>query len=210
MQKKQVEKLFALLREHTPEPKTELVFENSFQLLVAVVLSAHTTDVQVNQATKVLFARVKSPRHLLDLAPSELKNMIKCVGLHNTKARHLQELSAQLIERHKSQVPSTLGELKALSGVGQKTAQVVLNTVFKVPSIAVDTHVFRVANRTGLSPGRTPLQVERGLLQIVPEAYLHNAHHWLILHGRYTCQARKPQCDRCVIKAQCHYEHKTA
>jgi endonuclease III len=200
---------FARLKAATPEPKGELDYVNPYTLLVAVVLSAQATDTGVNRATKRLFQTVDTPERMLALGEAGLKEHIKTIGLYNAKAKNVIALSQLLVERHGSEVPRDRDALQALPGVGRKTANVVLNIAFGEPTIAVDTHVFRVANRTGLAPGRTPAEVEAGLEKKVPSAYRRHAHHWLILHGRYVCKARKPDCPRCVVRDLCRFKQKT-
>src|SRR5689334_18201404 len=192
-----------------PIPKTELEFINPFTLLVAVVLSAQATDVGVNKATPALFAIADTPQKMLALGEERLTEMIRTIGLFRTKARNIVALSRMLIEQHGGTVPRDREALETLPGVGRKTANVVLNVAFGEPTIAVDTHIFRVANRTGIAPGRTPLEVETGLEAITPAQYKRYAHHWLILHGRYVCQARKPDCPNCVVADLCRYGAKT-
>ena len=201
--------LFARLRELDPHPKTELSYASPFELLVAVMLSAQATDVGVNKATKKLFPVANTPQAMLELGENGLKPYIATIGLFNAKAKHIIATCRILIERHDGRVPHDFEALKALPGVGRKTANVVLNVAFGEPTIAVDTHIFRVANRTGLAPGKTPEAVERGLLKNVPTEFRQHAHHWLILHGRYVCKARKPDCPQCVIRDLCTYRHKT-
>jgi endonuclease-3 len=202
--------LFEAFARENPEPRGELEYRSSFELLVAVVLSAQATDRSVNAATRELFAHAATPAAIEALGEEGLAAYIRTIGLYRTKARNLIALCRQLRERHGGAVPRTREELEALPGVGRKTANVVLNIAFGEPTLAVDTHVFRVANRTGLAPGRNVAQVEAALLKAVPPAYLRHAHHWLILHGRYVCKARKPECWRCVIARQCAYADKTA
>ena len=197
--------LFARLARANPAPATELRHENPFQLLVAVVLSAQATDVGVNKATEKLFCVVSAPEDLVRLGVRGLKPYIRTIGLYNAKAKNLVAAARLLIERHGGEVPSTRAALEALPGVGRKTANVILNTAFGEPTIAVDTHVFRVANRTGLAPGKTVLAVETALMRAVPADFRQHAHHWLILHGRYTCKARKPLCEHCPISELCQY-----
>ncbi len=209
MKKKDVETFFARLAETIPAPKTELEYRNPFTLLVAVVLSAQATDSGVNKATRELFKVADNPAAMVALGEEGLKRYIRTIGLYNSKARNIIALSRILLERHGGEVPRDRAALEALPGVGRKTANVVLNAAFGEPTIAVDTHVFRVANRTGLAPGRTPLEVERKLLEVVPKKYRRHAHHWLILHGRYTCKARKPDCPACVVRDLCAYKAKT-
>jgi endonuclease-3 len=201
-------KIFERLRAANPHPTTELKYGNPFQLLVAVVLSAQSTDAGVNKATASLFRKVKTPEALLALGEEGLKRHIKTIGLFNTKAANLIKASAQLVERHGGAVPEDRAALEALPGVGRKTANVILNTAFGQPTIAVDTHIFRVANRTGIAPGRNVAEVEDRLLRLVPEEFKKDAHHWLILLGRYTCTARKPRCAECLVQDLCEYPHK--
>jgi endonuclease-3 len=201
--------LFARLKAQNPDPRTELEYKSPYTLLVAVVLSAQATDKGVNKATAPLFAKVDTPQKMVALGEAKLMEAIKTIGLFRTKAKNVVALSEALLREHSGQVPHNREALEALPGVGRKTANVVLNTAFGEPTIAVDTHIFRVSNRTGLAPGTTPLEVEQGLLKIVPEPYKLNAHHWLILHGRYICVARKPNCPACVIADLCRYEAKT-
>ena len=200
--------MFERLKAHTPEPRTELKYGNRFQLLISVLLSAQATDVSVNKATRELYKKVKTPQAMVELGEAGLKEYIKTIGLYNTKAKNVILSSQQLIEKHNGRVPNKREALEALPGVGRKTANVVLNTAFGEPTIAVDTHIFRVANRTGLAPGKNVLQVEKKLLKNVPKEFMLDAHHWLILHGRYTCVARKPRCGACVIEDLCSYKHK--
>lgn len=199
----QIERFFATLQRANPAPQTELEYASVFELLTAVLLSAQATDVGVNKATRRLFAVANTPQKILALGQDGLESYIKTIGLYRSKARHLMETCRLLIDRHGGQVPRSREALEALPGVGRKTANVVLNVAFGEPTMAVDTHIFRVSNRTGLAPGATPLAVEQGLLARVPEAYRVDAHHWLILHGRYVCQARKPQCSHCAVIAEC-------
>jgi endonuclease III len=205
----EIEEMFARLRELNPKPTTELEYRTPFELLVAVVLSAQATDVGVNKATRKLFPIANSPEKILALGEDGLKRYISSIGLFNTKAANVIALCRRLIEEYGGQVPRTREALESLPGVGRKTANVVLNTAFGEPTIAVDTHIFRVANRTGLAPGKDVRAVEDGLLKVVPRKYLHDAHHWLILHGRYTCTARKPNCPGCPIRDLCRYPDKT-
>jgi endonuclease III len=202
-------RIFERLRQADPDPNTELEYASPFELLVAVVLSAQATDRSVNLATPALFKRAGTPQKMLKLGVNGLIPFIQTIGLFRTKAKHLIETARLLIERHGGEVPRSREELEALPGVGRKTANVVLNVAFGEPTIAVDTHIFRVANRTGIAPGKNPLAVERGLMKHVPEEFRQGAHHWLILHGRYTCVARKPKCPQCVIADLCEYRHKT-
>jgi endonuclease-3 len=201
--------LFARLRAANPEPLSELRYRNSFELLVAVMLSAHTTDKSVNSATARLFPVANTPQALLGLGIGGVKPYLKSVGLYNAKAANLIGLCQRLIDLHGGQVPADRAALEALPGVGRKTANVVLNIAFGEPTIAVDTHIFRVANRTGLAPGRTPLAVESALVRTTPPQYAREAHHWLLLHGRYVCVARKPRCPDCLIRDLCVYPDKT-
>lgn len=198
-----VERFFATLKAANPAPQTELEFSSVFELLTAVLLSAQATDVGVNKATKRLFAVANTPAQILALGTEGLESYIKTIGLYRSKAKHLLQTCQILIDQHGGEVPRSRIALEALPGVGRKTANVVLNVAFGEPTMAVDTHIFRVSNRTGLAPGKTPLAVELGLLERVPEAYLVDAHHWLILHGRYVCQARKPLCHVCAVIDEC-------
>jgi endonuclease III len=200
--------IFERLRAANPAPTTELVYRTPFELLVAVILSAQATDRSVNQATARLFAVADTPAAMLALGEEGLKDHIRTIGLFNSKATNILATCRLLIDRHGGEVPSDRHALEALPGVGRKTANVVLNTAFGEPTMAVDTHIFRVANRTGLAKGRTPLAVEKGLLRHVPPEFLKDAHHWLILHGRYVCQARRPRCDDCVIADICDFRAK--
>lgn len=198
-----IELFFATLKAANPHPETELAYASVFELLTAVLLSAQATDVSVNKATRHLFVVANTPAKLLALGQEGLESYIKTIGLYRSKARHLLQTCTILLERHKGRVPAEREALEALPGVGRKTANVVLNCAFGQPTMAVDTHIFRVSNRTGLAPGATPLAVEMGLLQRVPEVYRVDAHHWLILHGRYVCQARNPQCASCAVSQLC-------
>ena len=200
--------IFSRLRAANPHPETELKYSNPFQLLVAVILSAQSTDVGVNKATAALFRKVKTPAALLKLGEAGLRDHIKTIGLFNTKAKNIMKTCAILLEQHGGQVPEDRAALEALPGVGRKTANVVLNIAFGQPTIAVDTHIFRVANRTGIAPGRNVNEVEQRLLRLVPDEFKQHAHHWLILHGRYTCVARKPRCQSCTIVDLCEYKNK--
>ncbi|MBI5462705.1 MAG: endonuclease III [Gammaproteobacteria bacterium] len=202
-------KIFERLRAQNPHPTTELHYGNVFQLLIAVVLSAQATDKGVNKATAKLFKVAKKPRDILALGEAGLKDYIKTIGLFNSKAKNIMAACAILEAQHGGKVPRERAALEALPGVGRKTANVILNTAFGEPTIAVDTHIFRVANRIGLAPGKTPLEVEKKLLKVVADEFKHDAHHWLILHGRYTCVARKPKCPDCVIADLCEYKAKT-
>ncbi len=210
MKKADVREFFRRLHEHDPEPKGELDYVNPFTLLVAVVLSAQATDVGVNKATGPLFAVADTPEKMLALGEERVRDYIKTIGLYKTKAKNVIKLCEALIRDHQSEVPETREELEKLAGVGRKTANVVLNIAFGQPTIAVDTHLFRVSNRTGLAPGKTPLEVEKKLEKRIPKEYLRHAHHWLILHGRYVCKARKPECYRCLVVDLCEFKGKTA
>lgn len=203
-----VETFYKTLEQETPNPRSDLNYTNSYTLLVAVVLSAQATDKGVNKATDSLFKIVSSPKKMVELGEDKLKKHIKTIGLFNTKARNVIALSQQLIDTHKGQVPESREALEDLPGVGRKTANVVLNVAFGHPTMAVDTHIFRLGNRTGLAPGKTPEKVEQELLRVTPKAFLFKAHHWLILHGRYTCTARKPKCKDCLVSDLCHYQEK--
>jgi endonuclease-3 len=207
--KADVEAIFARFHEIEPEPKGELDYINAFTLLVAVVLSAQATDVGVNKATKRLFELAPTPLAMVALGVEQITELVKTIGLYRGKAKNVFALSQILIERHGGEVPEDREALEALPGVGRKTANVVLNIFFKQPTIAVDTHLFRVSNRTGLAPAATPLAVEQQLLKVIPGQYMLHAHHWLILHGRYVCKARKPECWRCAIREWCRFEPKT-
>ena len=202
--------IFSRLREQNPEPKTELNYSSSFELLIAVILSAQATDVGVNKATDKLFPAANTPEAIYALGIDGLKTYIRTIGLFNSKAENVIKTCKALIDRHNSQIPETREALEALPGVGRKTANVVLNTAFRQPAMAVDTHIFRVSNRTGIAPGKNVLEVEKRLLRLVPKEFLLDAHHWLILHGRYTCKARKPQCGSCIIEDLCEYRNKTS
>jgi len=200
--------IFTRLRAANLHPTTELEYATPFELLVAVVLSAQATDVSVNAATRILFPVANTPRALIELGEKKLSEYIQRIGLYKTKARHIIKMCDLLLEKHTGQVPRSREELEALPGVGRKTANVVLNTAFGEPTIAVDTHIFRVSNRTGIAPGKDVLEVEKKLLKFVPDEFKLDAHHWLILHGRYTCQARKPKCSECLILDLCEYRKK--
>lgn len=209
MKRDDIFEFFRRLAEANPSPTTELDYTNPYTLLVAVVLSAQATDASVNIATKPLFARITTPRQMLELGEERLREAIKTIGLFNTKAKNVILLSQALIERYGGEVPRTRDELQALPGVGRKTANVVLNTAFGDETFAVDTHVFRVCNRTGLAPGKTPEEVEGKLEKLVPQPFRRDAHHWLILHGRYTCKARLPECWKCPVVDLCRYKPKS-
>ena len=203
------QEFFRRLQSVMPTPKTELQYQSPFELLIAVILSAQATDVSVNKATQKLYPVANTPEAILGLGVEGLKPYIRTIGLFNSKAKNIIKTCRILIEEHNSEVPRTRKALEALPGVGRKTANVVLNTAFGEPTIAVDTHIFRVANRTGLAKGKTPLEVELKLLKAVPADYRLNAHHWLILHGRYTCKARKPNCPECIVRDLCSFKFKT-
>ncbi len=202
--------IFERLKAQNPAPTTELIYASPFELLVAVMLSAQATDVSVNKATKILFKKANTPQAILALGEAGLKPYIQTIGLFNTKAKHILKTCAILVEKHGGQVPIDRAALEGLPGVGRKTANVILNTAFGHDTIAVDTHIFRVANRIGLAPGKTVREVEDKLMQVVPKAYRKDAHHWLILHGRYICTARKPKCGECPIGALCEWPEKSA
>ena len=208
MKKEFIEPFFATLKAANPQPNTELEYTSVFELLAAVLLSAQATDVGVNKATRRLFPVANTPQKILALGLEGLESHIKTIGLYRSKAKHLMETCRILVEQHGGQVPRTREALEALPGVGRKTANVVLNVAFGEPTMAVDTHIFRVGNRTGLAPGRTPYEVEMQLMKRVPPAYLVDAHHWLILHGRYICQARKPLCGQCAVSRYCDFRPK--
>ena len=209
MKKADIEEFYRRLQEQLPEPKGELKYVNPYTLLVAVVLSAQATDIGVNKATGPLFKVVMTPEEMVALGEAKLRNYIKTIGLFNAKAKNTIGLSKLLIEKHNSEVPRDRDALEALPGVGRKTANVVLNMAFGEPTIAVDTHIFRIGNRTGLAPGKTPLAVEKKLEKSTPKHYKLHAHHWLILHGRYVCKARKPDCVACVVNDLCRFKGKT-
>ena len=200
--------IFTRLREHNPNPTTELNFSSPFELLIAVILSAQSTDKGVNKATKDLFKKAPTPKKMAALKESGLKKYIKTIGLFNTKAKNIIKTCQMLVQEHNSQVPDNREALEALPGVGRKTANVVLNTAFGHPTMAVDTHIFRVSNRTKIAPGKNVVEVEKKLLKFIPEEFMIDAHHWLILHGRYTCIARKPRCGACVIEDLCEFKDK--
>jgi endonuclease III len=200
--------IFERLQAANPHPSTELEYSTPFELLVAVMLSAQATDISVNAATRKLYPIANTPAAILGLGEEKLSQYIERIGLYKTKARHVIQTCRILIEQHHGEVPRTREELETLPGVGRKTANVILNTAFGQPTIAVDTHIFRLANRINLAPGKTVLEVEKRLLRVIPAEFLHDAHHWLILHGRYICQARKPKCAECLIEDLCEYKHK--
>ncbi len=205
MNKTNIELFFATLKATNPTPTTELKFTSVFELLAAVLLSAQATDVGVNKATDRLFPRANTPQAIIDMGLAAVEDAIKTIGLYRSKAKHLMQTCEILVRDHGGQVPNTREALEALPGVGRKTANVVLNVAFGEPTMAVDTHIFRLGNRTGLAPGKTPLAVELKLLKRIPAAYMVDAHHWLILHGRYVCVARNPKCDACAVSAYCDY-----
>lgn len=207
-QQKRIE-ILTRLREQNPHPTTELVYSSPFELLIAVILSAQATDVGVNKATAKLFPIANTPQAIYDLGVEGLKEYIKTIGLFNSKAENIIKTCRDLLDKHNGEVPQTREELEALAGVGRKTANVVLNTAFGHPTIAVDTHIFRVANRTNFAPGKDVLKVEEKLIKVVPAEFKVDVHHWLILHGRYTCVARKPRCNSCIIEDLCEYKDKT-
>ena len=209
MNKQKRQEIFERLRAANPTPTTELEYSSPFELLIAVILSAQATDKGVNKATARLFPVASTPEEIHALGEEGLREYIKTIGLFNSKAANIIKTCAMLLDKHGGEIPETREELEALPGVGRKTANVILNTAFRQPAMAVDTHIFRVANRTGIAPGRNVLEVEKRLLRLVPKEFLLDAHHWLILHGRYTCVARKPRCGSCIIEDLCEYRHKT-
>ncbi len=208
MKSQEIHEFFRRLKEQNPSPKSDLEYTNPYTLLVAVTLSAQATDIGVNKATKKLFQNVDTPQKMIDLGLDELKTHIKTIGLYNTKAKNVMTMAEILVRDFNGKVPGTREDLMKLPGVGRKTANVVLNVAFNQPTMAVDTHIFRVSNRTGLAPGKNPDEVEQKLLKVVPEEFAHHAHHWLILHGRYTCKARKPLCKECIVVDLCSYKDK--
>lgn len=210
MNKAKREEIFRRLHDANPNPTTELAYASAFELLIAVILSAQATDKGVNKATARLFPVANTPEAIVALGEEGLKDYIKTIGLFNSKAKNIIATCRMLVEKHHSQVPDDRAALEALPGVGRKTANVILNTAFRQPTMAVDTHIFRVANRTGIAPGKNVLEVEKGLLKHIPKDYLLDAHHWLILHGRYTCVARNPKCGQCIIADLCDFKEKTA
>lgn len=209
MNKEKRAEIFRRFKKLNPSPKTELKHKSNYELLVAVILSAQATDVGVNKATKKLFKVANTPHKMVNLGEKKLKSYIKSIGLYNSKAKNIIKTSQILIEKHNSRIPQDRETLQTLPGVGRKTANVILNNAFGQPTIAVDTHIFRVSNRTGIAPGKNVLAVEQRLEKFVPDEYKLHAHHWLILHGRYTCLARKPKCIECLISDLCEYRHKT-
>jgi len=210
MNRQKRQAIFERLRAENPHPTTELNYSTPFELLVAVILSAQATDKGVNKATDKLFPVANTPQAILDLGEQGLKEYVKTIGLFNSKAKNIIQTCRMLLQLHAGEVPAERAALEALPGVGRKTANVMLNTAFGQPTMAVDTHIFRVSNRTAIAPGKTVLEVEKRLLRLVPREFLHDAHHWLILLGRYTCVARKPRCGACVIEDLCEYRHKTS
>ncbi len=210
MNKAKRQEIFERLREQNPNPQTELEYNSTFELLIAVILSAQATDVGVNKATRKLYPVANTPESIYALGEDGLKEYIKTIGLFNSKAKNVISCCKDLIEKHDSVVPDNRKDLEALAGVGRKTANVVLNTAFRQPAMAVDTHIFRVSNRTKIAPGKTVRKVEDALLKFVPKKFLLDAHHWLILHGRYTCVARKPRCGSCIIEDLCEFKDKTS
>jgi endonuclease-3 len=209
MDAKKIREIFARFKKARPQPTTELLYHNQYELLVAVILSAQATDKSVNKATEALFKIANTPEKMVKLGEARLRDSIKTIGLYKNKAKNVFLTSKMLIDQFNSKVPSTREDLESLPGVGRKTANVILNTCFKQPVIAVDTHIFRVAQRIGLAKGKTPLAVEEQLMKVIPKEYLHDAHHWLILHGRYVCTARKPKCPSCIINPWCEFPDKT-
>lgn len=204
-----IKKIFTRFKQVNPHPTTELLFSTPFELLVAVLLAAQATDVGVNKATRILFPIANTPEAFLQFSEETLMPYLKTLNLYKTKTKNLLKTCTILVERYNGQVPRTREELESLPGVGRKTANVVLNTAFGEPTIAVDTHIFRVSNRTNIAPGKTPFEVEQNLLKVVPQNFQHDAHHWLVLHGRYVCKARKPLCPNCLIADLCEYPDKT-
>lgn len=209
MKKENIEEFFRRLKQDNPAPKSDLEYTNPYTLLVAVVLSAQATDAGVNKATKHLFPVADTPEKMVALGEEKIRDYVKTIGLFNTKAKNVYKLSQILIDQYDGQVPDNREALQALPGVGRKTANVVLNIAFNQPTIAVDTHIFRISNRTGLAPGKNPDAVEQKLLKVVPDHYKHDAHHWLILQGRYICKARKPRCPDCIVSDLCGFKEKT-
>lgn len=208
MNRKKITEIFQRFYAHDPQPTTELKYHSTFELLIAVVLSAQATDKSVNKATEKLFAKANTPEKIFQLGEQGLKEFIKSIGLYNTKAKNILRTCQILIEKFNHQVPNSRAALESLPGVGRKTANVILNTAFGDATIAVDTHIFRVANRTNIAPGKTPRAVEEKLLEVIPKEFIHNAHHWLVLHGRYVCVASKPHCYDCIIQDLCEYGNK--
>lgn len=209
MNRKKIEQIFQRFQNANPEPTTELNYRSNFELLISVILSAQATDISVNKATKELYQVADTPEKMLALGEAKVKDYIKTIGLYSTKAKNVIITCRMLIENFNSEVPNDRKSLESLAGVGRKTANVILNTCFGEPTIAVDTHIFRVSNRIGLAKGKTPLEVEKKLLKVIPDKFKQDAHHWLILHGRYTCVARKPKCAECIIYDLCEFKDKT-
>ena len=209
MKKNKVYEFYSNLQEQNPEPKGELFYVNKYTLLVAVVLSAQATDIGVNKATRILFKKVQSPKKMIELGEPQLRNYIRTIGLFNSKAKNIIKLSHILLDEFNGSIPEDRDKLQSLPGVGRKTANVVLNIAFGHPTIAVDTHLFRVGNRTGIASGKTPLEVEKKFEKVTPSEFMHQAHHWLILLGRYVCKARKPDCPICVVNEFCNFKNKT-
>ena len=209
MKKSTIHAFYSNLKKQNPDPKGELYYVNDYTLLIAVVLSAQATDIGVNKATRSLFKKIQSPKQMFALGEKELRNYIKTIGLFNSKAKNIIKLSHLLLDEYNGLVPEGRDELQRLPGVGRKTANVVLNIAFGHPTIAVDTHLFRVGNRTGIAPGKTPLEVEKKFNEVTPSEFMYNAHHWLILLGRYVCKARKPDCPNCVVNKLCGFKAKT-
>lgn len=209
MNEKTIHEIFSRFHRANPKPTTELIYHSHFELLISVILSAQATDISVNKATTHLFKIAKTPKSILELGEEGLIEQIKSIGLYKSKAKNIMATCALLLDKFNGKIPNNRDALESLPGVGRKTANVVLNTAFGEPTIAVDTHIFRLANRIGLAKGKTPLAVEQKLLKIIPPKYLHDAHHWLILHGRYICTARKPKCPDCLIRDLCEYKYKT-
>lgn len=209
MTKSEIQELFSRFQSENPKPTTELKYKTNFELLISVMLSAQATDISVNKATEKLYAAANTPQKILNLGEEKLKSYIKTIGLFNTKAKNIFKTCKILVDDYQSVVPKERAELESLPGVGRKTANVILNTAFDQETIAVDTHIFRVSNRTGLAKGKTPKEVEEKLLKVVPKRFRKDAHHWLILHGRYVCTARKPHCGNCIIRDLCEYPDKT-
>lgn len=209
MNAKKIHEIFSRFKKANPEPTTELIYRTPFELLISVILSAQATDISVNKATQTLFRIANTPEKILELGEKELQSHVKTIGLYKTKSANIIKTCQILVEKHHAKVPNTRAALEELPGVGRKTANVVLNTYFGEPVIAVDTHIFRVSQRIGLAKGKTPLDVETQLVKKIPKIFLHDAHHWLILHGRYTCTARKPKCHECLIHDLCEFPEKT-
>ncbi len=209
MKRKQIEEFFSRLQQQRPNPTTELIYHSNFELLIAVILSAQATDIGVNKATTKLYAVANTPQAILDLGIDQLKQYIGTINFYNAKAANIMKTCQMLVELHGGQVPDNRKDLEALAGVGRKTANVVLNTAFGQPTMAVDTHIFRVSNRTGLAPAKTVEGVEQKLLKVIPKIYLTDAHHWILLHGRYTCKARSPLCGQCIVSDLCAWPDKS-